>query len=68
MKFVWSIVLFLAVVLAICTAYFFGHGLSVHDKGKWFAASAACLVGAVVLIGACVKLDRHTPDATAHLH
>jgi hypothetical protein len=67
-KFLWSVVLFLAMVLAICTAYFFGHGLSVHDKAKWFGASAACLVGAVILIGACIKLDRHTPDATLHLH
>jgi hypothetical protein len=66
-KVLWSVVLLLAVVLAICTAYFFGHGLSVHEKTKWFAASAGCLVGAVVLITACVKLDRHTPDATVHL-
>ncbi len=67
MKFLWSVVLLLAMVLAICTAYFFGHALSVHEKAKWFGASAACLVGAVVLIGACVKLDRYTPDATVHL-
>ena len=68
MKVLWSLVLFLALVLAICTAYFFGHGLSVHDKAKWFGMSAACLVASAVLFGACIKLDRHTPDATAHLH
>jgi hypothetical protein len=67
-KVLWSVVLLLGLVLAICAAYFFGHGLSVHDKAKWFGASAACLVAAVVIIGACVKLDRHTPDATVHLH
>ena len=68
MKVLWSVVLLLGLVLAICAAYFFGHGLSVHEKSKWFTMSAGCLVGAVVLLTACVKLDRHTPDATAHLH
>lgn len=66
MKFLWSVLLLAAVALAICTAYFFGHGLSVHEKGKWFAMSAACLVASVGLFFAIVKFDRHTPDATHH--
>lgn len=66
MKVLWSVVLLAAVVLAICTAYFFGHGLSVHEKSKWFAASAVCMVMSVALIFSVVKFDRHTPDATHH--
>ncbi len=66
MKVLWSVILLVALVLAICTAYFFGHGLSVHEKGKWFAMSGACLVASVVLFFAIVKFDHHTPDATHH--
>jgi hypothetical protein len=64
-KVLWSIILLVAVSLAICTAYFFGHGLSAHES-RWFALSAGCAVASVALIFACVKLDRHTPDATHH--
>jgi hypothetical protein len=59
-------VLLLATVLAICTVYFFGHALSVHDKAKWFGASAVCLLLSVGLFYSIVKFDRHTPDATHH--
>ena len=67
MKVIWSIILLVAVSLSICTVYFFGHALSVHEKGKWFGMSAVCAVLAVALIFAIVKFDRHTPDATLHL-
>jgi hypothetical protein len=65
-KVLWSVVLLAAVVLAICTAYFFGHGLSVHDKGKWLGLAAVCAVASAALIFSVVKFDRHTPDATHH--
>jgi hypothetical protein len=64
-KVLWSIILLVAVALAICTAYFFGHGLSAHE-GKWFALSGVCLLISSALIFACVKFDRHTPDASHH--
>ncbi|HET9438567.1 MAG TPA: hypothetical protein VFO52_00265 [Longimicrobiales bacterium] len=66
MKVLWSAILLLAVSLGICTVYFFGHGLSVDEKGKWFAFSAVCLVASVALFYSVVKFDRHTPDATHH--
>jgi hypothetical protein len=66
-KVIWSIILLVALVLSICTVYFFGHALSVHDKAKWFGMSAVCMLIAVGLIFAIVKFDRHTPDATLHL-
>jgi hypothetical protein len=66
-KVIWSIILLIAVSLAIATVYFFGHALSVHDKAKWMGASAVCGLIAVALIFAIVKFDRHTPDATLHL-
>lgn len=67
MKVIWSIVLLIAVSLSILTVYFFGHALSVHDKGKWLGLSAVCALLAVGLIYGIVKFDRHTPDATLHL-
>lgn len=66
MKVIWSIVLLVAVSLAIATAYFFGHALSVHDKAKWFGLSAVCLVAALGLLFAIVKYDHHTPGPSAH--
>ncbi|HEY0671166.1 MAG TPA: hypothetical protein VGD27_02810 [Longimicrobiales bacterium] len=66
MKVLWSVILLFAVSLGICTVYFFGHGLSVHDKAKWFGLSVACLVASVALFYSVVKFDRHTPDATHH--
>jgi hypothetical protein len=66
-KVLWSIVLFIAVCLAICCVYFLGHGLSVHEKGKWFAMSATCGLIAAGLIFTIVKFDHDTPDATLHL-
>jgi hypothetical protein len=66
-KVIWSIILLVAVSLSIATVYFFGHALSVHEKGKWLGLSALCAVLAVGLIFAIVKFDRHTPDATLHL-
>lgn len=65
MKVLWSIILLVAVSLGICTAYFLGHGLSTGE-GQWFLASAVCLLISVALVFACVKFDRHTPDATPH--
>lgn len=65
MKVFWSVILLAAVVLAICTAYFFGHGLSTHES-RWFLASGVCLLLSASLIYACVKLDRATPDASHH--
>ena len=67
MKVLWSIVLLVAVSLAICCVYFLGHGLSVHEKGKWFGLSALCGLLAAALIFVVVKFDHHTPDAT-HRH
>lgn len=66
MKFIWSILLLAAVVLGICTVYFFGHALSVHDKAKWLGLTAACLVASVALFYSIVKFDRHTPDLSRH--
>lgn len=66
MKVIWSIILLAAVTLSILSAYFAGHALSVHEKGKWFGLAAVCLLLAVGLIYAIVKFDRHTPDATHH--
>jgi uncharacterized membrane protein YadS len=66
-KVIWSIILLMAVSLAIATVYFFGHALSVHEKVKWLGASGICGLLAVALIFAVVKFDRHTPDATLHL-
>jgi hypothetical protein len=66
-KVIWSIILLVACSLSIATVYFFGHALSVHEKGKWFGLSAVCAVLAVALVFAIVKYDRHTPDATLHL-
>jgi uncharacterized membrane protein YhdT len=65
-KVIWSVILLAAVVLAIASAYFFGHALSVHEKAKWFGFSAICLVLSVALLFAIVRFDRHTPDATHH--
>jgi membrane protein DedA with SNARE-associated domain len=65
-KVLWSIILLIAVTLSICTVYFFGHALSVHEKAKWFGLSAVCGLIALGLIFAIVKYDRHTPDATHH--
>lgn len=65
MKVLWSVILLAAVSLAICTAYFFGHGLSTHES-KWFLASGVCLLLSVALVFACVRFDRATPDATQH--
>ena len=67
MKVIWSVILLAAVSLAIATVYFFGHALSVHEKGKWFGLSGICGLLAVALIFAIVKFDRATPDATLHL-
>jgi hypothetical protein len=64
-KVLWSVILLAAVSLAICTAYFFGHGLSAHES-KWFALSGICLLASAALIFAIVKFDRATPDATHH--
>jgi hypothetical protein len=66
-KVLWSVVLLIAVSLAICSVYFFGHGLSVHEKARWFGMSVVCAVIAVGLIFTIVKFDHHTPDATHHL-
>ena len=66
MKVLWSVVLLLAVVLAICTAYFFGHGLSAEHKGTWFGLSAICLVASVGLLFAIIKFDHHTPGPSRH--
>ena len=65
MKVLWSIILLMAVSLVICAAYFFGHGLSAHES-KWFMYAAVCGLAGAALLFACVKLDRHTPDATQH--
>jgi hypothetical protein len=65
-KVLWSFVLLAAVSLAICTAYFFGHGLSVHEKGKWFGMAAICLVASLGLLFAIVKFDHHTPGPSRH--
>ena len=67
MKVVWSVILLIGIVLAICSAYFFGHALSVHEKGKWFGLAAVCALMSAGLIYAIVKFDHHTPDAT-HRH
>lgn len=66
MKVIWSIILLVAVTLAILSAYFVGHALSVHEKAKWYGLGAACLLISIGLIYAIVKFDRHTPDATHH--
>jgi hypothetical protein len=66
-KVVWSVILLVGITLAILSAYFFGHGLSVHEKAKWFGLAAACAVASIALIAAIVKFDHHTPDAT-HRH
>ena len=66
MKVIWSVVLLVAVSLAIACAYFFGHGLSVHEKGKWFGLAAICLVASVALLFAIVKFDHHTPGPARH--
>lgn len=66
MKFLWSVALLFAVVMAVCTVYFFGHGLSVHDKARWLGTSAVCLVLSVAAFYAIVKFDRHTPDLSHH--
>lgn len=66
MKVVWSLILLAGVSFAIACAYFFGHALSVHEKGKWFGLSAVSLVISVALLFAVVRFDRHTPDATLH--
>jgi hypothetical protein len=65
-KVVWSIILLIGISLAICAAYFFGHGLSAHDS-KWFLLSGLCLVGSIGVLFAVIRFDRHTPDAT-HRH
>ena len=67
MKVVWSIILLIGISLAICSAYFFGHGLSVHEKGKWFGLSAVCFIASAAVLYAVIKFDHHTPDAT-HRH
>jgi membrane protein DedA with SNARE-associated domain len=66
-KVIWSVILLIGVSLSIASVYFFGHALSVHEKGKWLGMSAVCAVLAVAIIAAIVKFDRATPDATLHL-
>jgi hypothetical protein len=48
MKFVWTVVLFASIVLAVAVPIFFGHGLAAHES-KFFGYAAVCLVLAAVL-------------------
>jgi len=63
MKFGWSIVLLVSVVLAVASPIFFGHALVERD-GKWFGMSALCLALAAVLffVQKRFRVDRaHAP-------
>jgi hypothetical protein len=42
MKFQWSVVLFVSILLAVATPLFFGHWLATHE-GMWIGLAAVCL-------------------------
>lgn len=63
MKFVWTVVLLLSIVLAVCVPLFFGHGLAAHEP-KWFGVAAGCLVAAALLF----LVQRRASTEPGHLH